>query len=129
MLNHNQRFYMAVIMLSVFVVGCAATKKLTYEHVNSKDGVSNWEAKLIAQHELEQRLDAGNYHIESPKIFTTKEFPLKWFVRFYPKYMGQKLSDYLVVIDHPTGKINYSGPWWPNQKRLSDLINGVKEKW
>lgn len=113
------------------VLSCASFQgtKLTYEQVNFEDGISNWEAVLIAQEHLKRNSLAVDYHFDHPNLFLDQYYPNKWFVQFQPLYMGMRLTDYLVMIDKNTGKIDFSNYWWPNEQTLDDIVAGRHEAW
>lgn len=115
-----------VVVLTMTLVSCSTMKsqKLTYEHVNFQDGIVNWEAILIAQEELKRKFLETDYHFDYPNLFLEPQYPNKWFVQFAPLYMGTRLTDYLIIIDMPTGKIQFSNYWMPSEKNLDEIISG-----
>lgn len=113
------------LFLVLTFVSCATMKsaQLTYEHVNFQDGIVNWEAVLIAQEELKRKFLDRDYHFDHPHLFLDPQYRDKWFVQFSPLYMGTRLTDFLIIIDKSTGKIEFSNYWWPSEKTLDEIIS------
>lgn len=79
--------------------------------VEKRDGVSELEARLIAQYELATRELEHGYQIAKPKVIAETES--EWTVRFPSSFSinDHKLPpDFLVVIDKKNGRILSLGP-------------------
>lgn len=122
----------------MFAAGCASTKAINDNYnkmVNSSDGVTDQEAKIIAQKELVGTQQKRDYRVTAPDIKSTPEalkYPAYWFVVFGHNWFSPMSTDplaktyrelregmFLVVIDKNSGEIKFSGEWFP--KRATDF--------
>jgi hypothetical protein len=122
-----------ILMMSlVMLAGCSSPQKI-YDNYNNlvdlKNGVSQRDAKLIAQRVIVATDEQRNYRITAPDIRTDKEalkYPDFWFVVFghnwfapistdplAKTYTELKNANFLVVIDKKNGNIQFAGLWYP----------------
>ena len=126
------------IFLMLVVCGCASTEAIYNNYtqmVNVSDGVSEQEAKIIAQKQIIDTQEKRHYRITAPDIKTTPEalkYPDYWFIIFghnwfspismdptAKTYTQLRETQYLVVIDKSTGVIKFAGEWYP--KRIGNF--------
>ena len=60
--------------------------KAFLEDINKRDGVTLYEAIIMAQTELIFRDILNNYHFEKPQI--TTQSPARWGIRFHPRLIN-----------------------------------------
>lgn len=118
-----------LVLLTVSVSSCALVRpRQTYESVNFDDGIDNREARLIAREHILKKGLAGDYHFDQPDLFLDPQYPKVWFIRFYPLYMGMRMTDYLVVVDKATGQVRFANYWWPSARKLDEILTGAGEE-
>lgn len=132
---------MAVVLGALFLGGCASTEAVyrNYDRlVDTRNGVSAQEAKIIAQKELIGVQQRRDYRITAPDLKDTPEsrkYPDYWFVAFghnwfspistdplAKTYTQLKEAQYVVVIDKKTGDIKFSGEWYPKRANNFDWV-------
>jgi hypothetical protein len=123
-----------LLLVSLCVLGvfssCASLgkQKRTFSDVTFEDGIVNWEAVVIAQEHLREKFLDQDYHYDYPQLFLEPRYSNKWFVRFQPLYMGTRLTDYLLIIDKNSGKIDFANYWWPAEQTLDDILSGENSR-
>jgi hypothetical protein len=118
-----------LVLSTVSAASCSlAGPRHTYGSVNFDDGIVSWEARLIAREYLLNKGLAGDYHFDQPDLFLDPQYPDVWFARFYPLYVGMRMTDYLVVIDQATGRVRFANYWWPSTRVLDDILTGAGEE-
>lgn len=79
--------------------------------VHTRNGVNEYEAKIIAQYELAKaRLD-NDYDISKPKVIEKEG--LQWIIRFPTKFSlthGAGQAHFLICVEKESGRINCFGP-------------------
>lgn len=132
--------YLSVLSLCLFM-GCASTQaiyKNYAEMVDVNDGVSEQEAKIIAQHTIIGTQEKRDYRVSMPDIKTTleaKKYEDFWFVVFGHNWLSPiskdamaktytelKEAQYLVVINKKSGDIRFNGQWYPKRADNFDWI-------
>ncbi len=144
---------MRLLLLGVLMVltGCASTEAIHKNYnqmVNTADGVSAHEAKLIAQHKIIAVDEKRNYRITAPDVKADAEalkYPDYWFVVFghnwfspvsmdpaAKTYTELRETQYLVVINKSTGDVKFFGEWYPKREKtffwVFDQEGYMKEK-
>jgi hypothetical protein len=135
----TNRLVLGAFLLVSF--GCAsidAVQKNYDAMVDMKDGVSEHEAKLIAQKEILNVQEKRDYRITAPDIKTTEaasKYPMYWFVVFghnwfspismdptAKTYTELREAQYVVVIDKLSGEIKFSGQWFQKRQNNFDWV-------
>jgi len=123
-----------LVMCLVFFAGCTSTEAVykNYDRlVHAGSGVNAEQAKIIAQRLLIDTEEKDLYRLSYPDIKTGEivyKYPDFWFVVFGHNFLEPMSSDrltdtyrellsteYLVVINKTTGKILFSGQWYPKR--------------
>jgi hypothetical protein len=124
-----------------FLTGCTSTEAIYKNYdklVDLKDGVNAEQAKIIAQKKLINTEEKDSYRISYPDIKTGQlvyKYPGYWFVVFGHNwlepmsmnplagtYTELREAEYLVVINKKTGKIPFSGEWYPKRENDFDWV-------
>lgn len=131
-----------VVGITVLALAGCATERAIYKnyeaHVDVKDGVSEHEAKLIAQRQIVGAMEKRDYRITAPDIRNdeeAKKYPDYWFVLFGHNWLSPISTDpmaktytelretqFLVVIDKLSGDIKFSGQWYPKRAAHFDWV-------
>ncbi len=123
------------------LVGCASNQAIYKNYstmVDKGDGVSEQEAKIIAQHAIIGSQEKRDYRVTAPDVKNTIEaqkYPDFWFVVFGHNWLSPISTDpmaktytelretqYLVVINRRTGDIKFNGQWYPKRADNFDWI-------
>ena len=121
--------------------GCASNEAISNNYnklVNASDGVTEQEAKIMAQNDLIKVIEKRDYRVTVPDIKSTPEalkYPAYWFVVFGHNWFSPISTDplaktytelretqYLVVIDKKSGEIKFSGQWYPKRSNNFDWV-------
>ncbi len=124
-----------LISMMVILTGCASAQAVYKNYdamVNTADGVSEVEAKLIAQKKIVNTEEKRDYRITAPDVKSNAEalkYPDYWFVVFghnwfspismdssAKTYTQLRETQYLVVISKQTGDVKFFGEWYPKRE-------------
>ena len=130
-----------IILLCVLLAGCASREAIYANYavmVDVADGVSDQEAKIIAQREIVNAKEKRDYRVTAPDIKTTKaalKYPDYWFVVFGHNWFSPISTDpqaktytelretqFVVVIDKKTGEVKFRGQWYPKRADNFDWV-------
>ncbi len=130
-----------IITSVVLFVGCASTEAIYKNYnnlVNLDDGVTEKEAKIIAQRIIISSEEQNSYRITAPDIKTTHEtvkYPEYWFVVFGHNWLSPISTDplaqtytqlrethFVVVINKANGNIKFAGLWYPKRAANFDWV-------
>ncbi len=139
----NKIIFTAMLLI---IGGCASSEAIYRNYdkmVDSRDGVTAHEAKIIAQKDLIGMQQRRDYRMTAPDINNTpqaKQYPGYWFVVFGHNWFSPMSTDpmaktytdlreaqYVVVIDKQTGVIKFSGEWYPKRANNFDWVFNPQE--
>lgn len=125
----------------MLLVGCASNEAIYRNYVNMvdvKDGVSEQEAKIIAQRNIIMTHEKRDYRVTAPDIKTTMDatkYADYWFVVFGHNWLSPistdpmaktytelKETQFLVVINKKDGNVKFCGQWYPKRADNFDWI-------
>lgn len=125
----------------LLAAGCASNEAVYRNYtnlVNVSDGVSEKEAKIIAQKTIISVPEQRDYRLTAPDIRTNvgaEKYPGYWFVVFGHNWLSPistdpmaktytelKETQFLVVIDKKNGDIKFCGQWYPKRADNFDWI-------
>jgi hypothetical protein len=112
----DMRKFIYIVIGILLFAGCASLNEKIikqYHEIDYSDGVSEEEAKVIAQKSLmDSPFNEEDYELEKGDVrWFAEDYPDYWFVDFpntpfrHVPYLG-----YMVVIKKDNGDIEYSGP-------------------
>lgn len=118
----NSMFYLA---MALALSGCTVLT-VDASKVDSKDGIDQNEAVIIAQMRISQTVECQTHKVGSSVVLSgtnAQAYPDYWFVSFPPKFFSfQRKIQYLVVIDKKNGEIRHASPWNTKEKEDFDWI-------
>ena len=97
-----------IFIIAMLAAGCASAESINrnISFVNYSDGISQQEAKYIAQkYCLDKKIQ--DIYLCCPEVEETFSKPGLWEVRFQHKDLGQMEYHYTLYIDENTGNVTY----------------------
>ncbi len=132
---------LSLVIFLLALAGCASDQAISRNYsklVNASDGVSEQEAKILAQKQLVDTMQKRDYRVTAPDVKTTPaalKYPAYWFVVFGHNWLSPISTDplaktytelretqYLVVIDKQSGEVKFAGEWYPKRSDNFDWV-------
>lgn len=116
-----------ILLINVTLLsGCASIESIdkNYAKINSHDGISKNEARIMAQKALLDSGEIKKYIYERPifdnDLFVQKRYLNHAFIHFAP--VDSSDEGFLVIINEKLGEIKYAGPFNIVQNRDYDTF-------